>query len=65
MENLILNIVLNYFIVGFVCAAIGDAIIWATRSSETMTFGEILATIIVWPVIAGSVITMIVRDFFN
>lgn len=65
MENLILNIVLNYFIVGFVCAAITDAIIWATRSSETMTFVEIIATIIVWPVIAGSVITMIVRDFFN
>ena len=65
MENLILNIVLNYFIVGFVCAAIGDAIIWATRSSETMTFSEIIATIIAWPIIAGNVITLIVRDFFN
>ena len=65
MENLLLDILLNYFIVGFVCAAIGDAIIWATRSSKTMTFSEILATVIVWPIIAGSVITLIVRDFFN
>ena len=65
MENLLLDTLLNYFIVGFVCAAIGDAIIWATRSSKTMTFSEILATVIVWPIIAGSVITLIVRNFFN
>ena len=65
MENLILDILLNYFIVGFICAAVGDITIWATRSSETMTFGEIMATIIAWPLIAGSVITLIVRDFFN
>jgi hypothetical protein len=65
MENLILDILLNYFIVGFICAAVGDIIIWATRSSETMTFGEIIATIIAWPLIAGSVLNLIVRDFFN
>jgi hypothetical protein len=65
MESLILDILLDYFIVGFICAAIGDAIIWATRSSTTMTFGEILVTIVVWPIIAGSVINLAVRDFFN
>ena len=65
MGTLILNILLQYAGIGLVCAALIDIVIRTTKSSEPFTFGEILGTILAWPVIAGTVLHSFFRDFFN
>ena len=56
MENLILNIVQIYVVVGVVSAIIVDISIAITKTSTRLTFIEILATAIAWPAIAGSLV---------
>jgi hypothetical protein len=65
MGTLILNILIQYGAIGFICAAFVDLTIRLTKSSEPFTFMEILGTIIAWPVLVGAMITTFIEDFFN
>ena len=53
MENLFLNIVQNYFIVGVVLAVIIDIAIRAIQASKPLTFLETVCSIIFWPFVVG------------
>jgi len=57
MENLILNIVQTYLLVGVIAAALVDISIKVTKTSPRLTLIEIFAAAIGWPVIAGSVVS--------
>ena len=61
MSILILNVLANYLLTGVVLASTLNVIIYATRSSETMNGIEMLASILAWPIIAGTFIS----DLFN
>ena len=65
METLIVNILIQYSAIGFICAAFVDLSIRLTKSSEPFTFMEILGTIIAWPLVAGAFLTSVFEDFFN
>jgi hypothetical protein len=65
MGTLILNVLIQYGAIGFICAAFVDLSIRLTRSSEPFTFMEILGTIIAWPIVAGAFLTSVFEDFFN
>ena len=65
MGTLILNVLIQYWAIGFVCAAFVDLSIRLTRSSEPFTLMEILGTIIAWPLVAGAFLTSVFEDFFN
>ncbi len=65
METLITNILLQYVVVGFICAAFVDLTIRLTKSSEPFTFLEILGTVVAWPIVAGTLLTSFLEDFFN
>jgi hypothetical protein len=65
MGTLILNVLIQYGAIGFVCAAFVDLSIRLTRSSEPFTLMEILGTIIAWPLVAGAFLTSVFEDFFN
>lgn len=65
MGTLILNILIQYVSVGFICAAFVDLSIRLTRSSEPFTLGEILGTVVAWPIVAGAFLTSLFQDFFN
>jgi hypothetical protein len=65
MGTLILNILIQYGAIGFICAAIVDFTIRTTKSSEPFTLMEILGTIIAWPLVAGAFLTSVFEDFFN
>lgn len=65
MGTLILNILIQYASVGFICAAFVDMNIRITRSSEPFTLSEILGTVIAWPIVAGAFLTSMFEDFFN
>lgn len=65
MGTLILNILLQYVVIGFICAAFVDLIIRLTKSSEPFTLLEILGAVVAWPVVAGALLTSFLRDFFN
>ncbi len=65
MGELILSILLQYVVVGLICAVFIDFSIRLSRSSDPFTFIEILGTIIAWPVVVGNVVTLILKDFFN
>ena len=65
MGELILSILLQYVVVGLICAVFIDFSIRLSRSSDPFTFLEILGTIIAWPVVVGNVVTLILKDFFN
>ena len=65
METLILNVLIQYGAIGFICAAFVDLSIRLTRSSEPFTLMEILGTIIAWPMIVGAFLTSVFEDFFN
>jgi hypothetical protein len=65
METLIVNILIQYSAIGFICAAFVDLSIRLTRSSEPFTLMEILGTIIAWPIVAGAFLTSVFEDFFN
>jgi hypothetical protein len=65
MGELILSIVLQYAVVGLICAAFIDFSIRLSRSSDPFTFLEILGTIIAWPVVVGSFLQSLFQDFFN
>jgi hypothetical protein len=54
MENLILNIVQNYFTVGVVLGVIMDIAIRVIQASKPLTFLEIVCSIIFWPFVVGS-----------
>jgi hypothetical protein len=62
MENFInLHSISCYFIIGAVIALITDITINNTKSSEQLTFSEIAACILVWPI----VIIRALRNLFN
>jgi|LakMenE01Jun11ns_1017448.scaffolds.fasta_scaffold8620510_2 hypothetical protein len=65
MGTLILNVLIQYGAIGFICAAFVDLSIRLTRSSEPFTLMEILGTIIAWPIVAGAFLTSVFEDFFN
>ncbi len=65
MGTLILNVLIQYIAIGFICAAFVDLFIRVTRSSEPFTLMEILGTIIAWPLVAGAFLTSVFEDFFN
>jgi hypothetical protein len=65
MGTLILNVLIQYGAIGFICAAFVDLSIRATRSSEPFTLMEILGTVIAWPLVAGAFLTSVFEDFFN
>jgi hypothetical protein len=65
MGTLILNVLIQYGAIGFICAAFVDLSIRLTRSSEPFTLMEILGTIIAWPLVAGAFLTSVFEDFFN
>ena len=65
MGELILSIVLQYAVVGLICAAFIDFSIRLSRSSDPFTFLEILGTIIAWPVVVRSFLQSLFQDFFN
>jgi hypothetical protein len=65
MEELILSILLQYLMVGLICAVFIDFSIRVFRSSNPFTFLEILITIIAWPIIVGSFLQSFFQDFFN
>jgi uncharacterized membrane protein YeiB len=65
MGTLILNILIQYGAIGFICAAFVDLSIRLTRSSEPFTLMEILGTIIAWPLVVGAFLTSVFEDFFN
>jgi hypothetical protein len=65
MGTLILNVLIQYGAIGFICAAFVDLSIRVTRSSEPFTLMEILGTIIAWPLVAGAFLTSVFEDFFN
>jgi hypothetical protein len=65
MGTLILNVLIQYGAIGFICAAVVDFIIRTTKSSEPFTLMEILGTIIAWPIIVGTFLTSMLEDFFN
>ena len=65
MGTLILNVLIQYGAIGFICAAFVDLSIRLTRSSEPFTLMEILGTIIAWPIVAGAFLTSVFDDFFN
>jgi len=54
MENLVLNIVQNYFIVGVVLAVVIDIAIRVIQASKPLTFFEMVCSIIFWPFVVGS-----------
>lgn len=56
MENLILNIVQNYFIIGVVFAVVLDIFVRSMKASAPSTFLEIFAIMIAWPVVIGTVV---------
>ena len=63
MGTLILSILLQYVVVGFVCAAFIDLSIRVSKSSEPFTFSEIFGTVIAWPLVVGSFLQSFFRDF--
>jgi hypothetical protein len=65
MGTLILNVLIQYGAIGFICAAFVDLSIRLTKSSEPFTLMEILGTIIAWPLVAGAFLTSVFEDFFN
>ena len=65
MGTLILNVLIQYGAIGFICAAFVDLSIRLTRSSEPFTLMEILGTVIAWPLVAGAFLTSVFEDFFN
>ena len=65
MGTLILNVLIQYGAIGFICAAFVDLSIRLTRSSEPFTLMEILGTIIAWPLVVGAFLTSVFEDFFN
>lgn len=62
MGTLILDILLQYVGVGFICALFIDLSIRASRSSQPFTLGEILGTVIAWPIVAGSFLQSFFQD---
>jgi len=56
MENLILNIVQNYFIIGVVFAVVLDIFVRCMKASVPSTAIEIFAIMIAWPVVIGTVV---------
>lgn len=65
MGTLILNTLLQYLGVGFICAAFIDLSIRASRSSQPFTFSEICGTVIAWPLVLSSFLTSMFKDYFN
>ena len=63
MGTLILSILLQYVVVGFVCAAFIDLSIRVSKSSEPFTSSEIFGTVIAWPLIVVSFLQSLFQDF--
>jgi hypothetical protein len=61
MENLILNIVQTYLLVGIIAAVLVDVSIAVTKTSPRLTLIEITAAAIAWPAIAGSLLTKMIN----
>lgn len=61
MENLILNIVQNYFIVGIVLAAVVDISIRLIKVSTPFNVKDIAIVALAWPIVVGSLAT----DYLN
>jgi len=61
MENLILNIVQNYFIVGIVLAVIIDVAIRVIQVSKPFNLKDIAIVSLAWPIVVGS----LASDFIN
>jgi hypothetical protein len=61
MENLILNIVQNYFIVGIVLSVFIDIAVRIIKASTPFTFIEIFAVILAWPVVVATLLTKFIN----
>jgi hypothetical protein len=61
MENLFLNIVQNYFIVGVVLAVVIDIAIRVIKVSRPFNLKDIAVVALAWPIIVSSLAT----DFIN
>jgi hypothetical protein len=61
MENLILNIVQNYFIVGIVLAGVLDISIRSIQVSKPFNAKDIAVVALAWPFVIGSLAT----DYLN
>lgn len=64
MENLFLNIVQNYFIVGVVLGVIMDIAIRVIQVSKPLTFFEVVCSIILWPFVVGSLASKYINGNF-
>ena len=61
MQNLFLNIVQNYFIVGIVLAVIIDIAIRVIQVSKPFNLKDIAVVALAWPIVVGSLAT----DYIN
>jgi hypothetical protein len=61
MENLILETVKNYVIVGFVISIVGDFLIRTINVSPSFTIKDILAVTLAWPFVVGTLLS----DYIN
>jgi hypothetical protein len=61
MENLFLNIVQNYFIVGVVLAVVIDIAIRVIQVSRPFNLKDIAIVALAWPIVVGS----LASDFIN
>ena len=61
MENLFLNIVQNYFIVGIVLAVVLDIAIRVIQVSKPFNLKDITVVALAWPIVVGSLAT----DYIN
>lgn len=65
MLTLIFNSVLQYAVIGFICAAFIDLSIRTSKSSEPFTLVEILGTVLAWPIVLTGLLRSLFQDFFN
>jgi len=61
MENLFLNIVQNYFIVGVVLAVVIDIAIRVIQVSRPFNLKDIAIVALAWPIVVGS----LASDYIN
>ena len=64
MENLFLNIVQNYFIVGIVLGVIMDITIRVIQASKPLTFFEMACSIVFWPIVVGKLASNYINGDF-
>lgn len=62
MGILILNILLQYLIVGFICSVLIDLLLRYSKATSPFTLLEIIGVIIAWPVVLASIFIKVFND---